>query len=442
MSPSPDIDGLATSAFSRRGFLSVSAAGLLLALAGCSTGPSANTGGKAVLDVSLWGDAKRAKLYQKALDLFHTDHAKISSKLQFADLSPYLERLATSAAAHDLPDVLWMRDTHIGRYGSSGSLLDLSPYLGKTISTDAIGDSAVADGTIDGKVFALPTHFVGQAVLSDTTRLSALGITAADIVSWDDFAATAKDAADVGAGYYGSTDPTTGVTQRFFEAWIRQNGEELFGKDGGIGFTADTVEGWFEYWSKLRNAGVIPAPDVQIESEASGWTNDLLTTGKAALHPASTNHLTVIQSLTKNPIGLASMPADKDADDDWWFFPPILISVAADTPAPAAAAALVDFFVNSVDAGAITRLNQGAPSSSKIREAILPDLSEQETAFVEQISREQELPRRPFPIRPEGSEAFNTAITRAGQEIAYGRQSVSKAVDALVVGAKQTLASR
>lgn len=429
-----------TQARRRRIALSSIAASVAFVLAGCAGSSGGGSGdGTAHLDVALWGDANRAELYEQALDMFEEENSGVTTSLQFADLNPYLERLATSAAAQDLPDVMWMRDTHIGRYGASGALLDLTPYLGDIISTEAIGEAGVADGTVDGGVYALPTHYVGQAVLFDEAKLTEIGADAESIATWDGYAEVAIAATDPDNGYYGSVDPTTGATHRAFEAWVRQSGEEMFSEDGGVGFTAETAEAWFQYWADLRDAGALPPADVQIESESSGWTSDLLTTGQAALRPSSTNHLSIVQELTPEPIGLASTPADEDAEEDWWFFPPILISVAANTPDPEAAAKLVDFFVNDADAGAVTTLSQGAPASSDVRDEILPGLDDQETRFIEQISREQENPRRPFPIRPEGAEGFNAAITRAGQEIAYGRQSVEEAVAALVASAKQTL---
>ena len=429
MSPSTQ----ARPALSRRRFLGgVGALGLLAA---CSPKPVED----GTLDVALWGDAKRADLYQKALDVFAGTHGVLPTRLQFADLAPYLERLATSAAAHHLPDVLWMRDTHIGRYGSAGALLDLKPYLGTTIDMSGIGEVAAADGTIDGGVCALPTHFVGQAILVARPFLERRGIDFATVTTWDQLADAARGSADGPSGIYGVADPTVGTTHRHLEAWIRQRGEELFRGTHDVGFTAETVEEWYEYWRKLRADGIASPADVEIEAEASGWTNDLLTTGRAAIRLASTNHLTIVQGLTKTPIGLYSIPADSRATPDWWFFPPILISVAATAGAPDMAVQLVNFLLNDKQAGAITKVNQGAPSSSVVRDGIVGSLTANERAFVQQISREQQYPRRPFPVRPLGSEGFNTAITRAGQEIAYGRVGIREAVAALIKSAPSVL---
>jgi multiple sugar transport system substrate-binding protein len=428
---------------SRRRLIAAVAAGAsILMLASC-TGQSSSTdeadSGPVTLEVALWGDASRAELYQAAADLYVESHPEVTIDLQFADLTPYLERLATSAAARDLPDVMFMRDTHIGRYGEAGALLDLSEYIGDVIDVDDLGDAAVSTGQVGDGVYALPTHYVGQAVVFNEAVLEEAGITPEDLTTWDDLADAAKELAKPDEGFWGLNDPTVDVTHRAFEAFVRQNGEEVFTEDGKIGFSEEIATEWFTYWEDLREAGAIPPADVQIEANASGFTNNVLVTDRAALGLQSSNHLTQIQALSETRFGMTSLPADSSADDDWWFFPPILISAAANTPHPDEAADFIDFLLNDVDAGLITGVNQGAPSSSAAREALLPELDEQQAAFVEQIQREQENPARPFPIRPEGSEALNTALTRAGEEIAYGRRTVEEAVTQMMSDAAREL---
>jgi multiple sugar transport system substrate-binding protein len=423
----------------------VAGAASIALLAGC-TGNGAGNGSAeedpdapVTLEVALWGDASRADLYQSAIDLYEEAHPNVTIELEFADLTPYLERLATSAAAKDLPDVMFMRDTHIGRYGESGALLDLSEYIGDTIDVDDLGEAAVSTGEVNDGVYALPTHYVGQAVIYNEGVFADNGIDPEDIATWDDLAEAAKELSDPDAGFWGLNDPTVDVTHRAFEAFVRQNGEELFTEDGEVGFSEDVAAEWFTYWSDLRNDGAIPPADVQIEANSSGFTNNVLVTGRAAMGLQSSNHLTQIQALTETPYAMTSLPQTADSTDDWWFFPPILISAAGNTPHPEAAAEFINFLLNDVDAGLLTGVNQGAPSSSVIREELLPELTDQQAAFVEQIQTEQENPARPFPIRPEGAEALNTALTRAGEEIAYGRKSVEEAVETLMADADRAV---
>jgi len=430
---------MTSSTFTRRGFMGVvGAAGLAGALAGCSNGSSGS--GSAALQVAQWGDATRAGLYKQALKLFTDAHASTTATLQYADLNPYLERLATQSAAGNLPDVLWMRDTHIGRYGQAKVLLDYTPYLDKTILTADLGKQAVPDGKIGDGVYALPTHYVGQCVMGNGTALDKKGIKLTDIQTWDDLAKAAKELSDPSNGFYGLTDTSVSAsTHRDVEAWIRQHGEELFTPGGGPGFTADTLASYFSYFDQLRKAGALPPPDVETQADAGGGSTGLLVTGKAALAQESSNHLTSNQNLTKIPLEMTSLVAAKDASQDWWFFPPILISASFKTKNPEIVAQLINFFLNDVAAAKITGLNQGAPSSSKILDALLPSLNATDKIFVSQIRREQGYPSRPSPIRPQGASQLDTIISLAGQQIAYGKASISQAVADLMASAQKAL---
>jgi hypothetical protein len=90
-----------------------------------------------------------------------------------------------------------------------------------------------------------------------------------------------------------------------------------------------------------------------------------------------------------------------------------------------------------VPAGKVTRLDQGAPSASVIRDALVPELESAEAAFVKQISREMNYPARPLPVLPPASAAVVTAQIEAGQQVAYRRQSVSQAVDGFMATARK-----
>ncbi|MGC0274468.1 ABC transporter substrate-binding protein [Pseudactinotalea sp. Z1739] len=398
-------------------------------------GSGENGGGEAItMRTALWGNADRAQLYEEACAMYaDTLEQDVTFDMSFAELGPYLERLATTAAANDLPDVFFMRDTHVGWYGQSGSLLDLTPYLGDIIQTDEIGEAAVGDGTVDGGVYALPTHYVGQALFYDVAMAEEAGIDPGALTTWDDLADAAREAHGIREGIVGLHDPTMdNSTQRFLEAYIRQAGEEVYTPEGGIGFSEDTIASWLEFWHQLRSDGVITPPDLVLELDGSGVAGGMIATNRCVLALMSTNHYVQVVPASENEIGLTSLPILPDGTDDWWFFPPILISAGANTQHPEIAAGLINFLVNDTEAGEHTLLNQGAPSSAAVRDTILPLLDDAQRAFVEQISREQEYPRRAFPVRPEGSEEVNTSIGRNSTAVAYGEMSVSDAAAAIV----------
>jgi hypothetical protein len=69
-------------------------------------------------------------------------------------------------------------------------------------------------------------------------------------------------------------------------------------------------------------------------------------------------------------------------------------------------------------------VDQGAPSSSAIRDALVPEIQAPEALFVQQISREMTYPARPLPVLPDASGAVITAQMEASQQVAYDRQAV------------------
>ncbi len=196
---------------------------------------------------------------------------------------------------------------------------------------------------------------------------------------------------------------------------------------------------WLEFWVKLRKDQIIPPADVQVQADAGGMATNVIVTNQTPIVLASSNGLTQMQRLTKTPLSMFSIPEIASASKDWWFFPPILLSVAANTRSPQLAVSLVEFFVNSVPAGKITRVDQGAPSSSAIRDALVPELDAPEAAFVKQISREMAFPARPLPVLPQASAAVVTAQMEASQQVAYGRQSVSEAVATFMTTARKAI---
>ena len=62
-----------------------------------------------------------------------------------------------------------------------------------------------------------------------------------------------------------------------------------------------------------------------------------------------------------------------------------------------------------------------------------------ESAFVKQISREMTYPARGLPVLPAASAAVITAQAEAGQQVAFGKQSVSQAVDAFMAAARRAI---
>jgi multiple sugar transport system substrate-binding protein len=408
-------------------------------LAGCSPAASGGGGGGNVdLTVSVWGDAVRADLYQEVLDDFTADKEGVTATMEFAERAAFFERLTTAAASKNLPDVFWLTDTYFGRYASSGALLDFTPYLGEQIDTDAIGENWLSYGEFDGGVYGIPSHFNGQAVLTDQRVFDEAGIEY-DATDWDEMIEIARELTRPDENFWGLADPTLGVVQRAFEAWVRQHGEEQFTEDGELGFSQEVLVDWWTMWADLREDGVVPPPDVQLESESQGVTTDLFVSDQIAIRLSSATFLSAIGVLRDGGLSIHDYPEIDGAADDWRMYTALMLVAAANTPDPELAAELVNTLVNDEEAAATTKISMGTPTPANVAESILPLLDEADQGVVSFLSAQQEIPSRPAPLLPETSEQFTGALARFGQEIAYGRMSPEEAADALFADAERYL---
>ncbi len=68
-------------------------------------------------------------------------------------------QLSVRIAAGNPPDVLWLESTTLQKFVKQDVLLDLTPYLDNELKpvVDYIGEESLKKGTVDGKVYALPS---------------------------------------------------------------------------------------------------------------------------------------------------------------------------------------------------------------------------------------------------------------------------------------------
>lgn len=426
----------------RRTALTLTAAATaILLLGGCASGgggaaPESEADlnkrpDKVDFTLALYGDAKRVDLYEQALPLFTDSQEDVSVAIEFADRGAYYERLTTAAASKKLPDVFWLNDSYFTRYASSGSLLDLTPYIeAKQIDTEGWGETWLPYGEIDGTSYGVPSHFNGVATILDQRILDAAGVKY-DAKTWEEAFALGRKLTRPADKVWGVEDITLSFSQLPFQAWVRQHGEELFDDKGQIGFDKKLLVDWWKMWDDLRKDGVIPPPDVQIESQAQGTATALLTHGQVAIRFSSATHVSAFGVLRDGGLNIASFPEIKGADEDWRMYTALVLVAAANTDAPGVAADLIDFLVNDKDAAAITQINMGTPTPPDVAESVIPLLSPVDQQVVEYLNEAQSKPSRPTPPVPEAAESFYDALSRFSQEIAYGRMTPEKAADAL-----------
>jgi ABC-type glycerol-3-phosphate transport system substrate-binding protein len=104
----------------QRGATTFAAAALILGLTACATGsgPAASdevelSDEDVTLNISWWGGDARVERTQKILDAFEEENPNITVEAEFSDWTGYWDRLATSTAGKNSPDVIQMDELYL-----------------------------------------------------------------------------------------------------------------------------------------------------------------------------------------------------------------------------------------------------------------------------------------------------------------------------------------
>ncbi|MET4058980.1 multiple sugar transport system substrate-binding protein [Arthrobacter sp. UYP6] len=384
------------------------AAALLLALTASGCGSSAapgteETDGQVELRFSWWGNSDRAELTQRAIDTFEDAHPNITVKPEFADFNGYFDRLATTVAGGDAPDVITLGGAYPREYGDRGALMDLTEVSGE-LDLGKLPESALANGNFSGIQYGVPTGNNTYALLINPRVFEEAGVPLPDedTWSWEDYAETAEAiSAKSPDGVFGTADPTS---MEALDVYAWQNGESVYSEDGGMNIEAETLADWWDMTAELRASGA--APDAALSAELDGLAGpeqSLMGRGLSGMEFAWSNQYAAYQSASGDPLQLIRPPGESHAQPGVWLQASQIYSIYSQTEHPKEAAALIDFLINDPEAAKIIGTDRGIPSNPDVLEAIQPELTEAQQVESQFVGRMGEYANRPLIIGPVGS---------------------------------------
>ncbi|MFJ6677731.1 ABC transporter substrate-binding protein [Microbacterium sp. NPDC091382] len=414
--------------FSKRALAAVAlATGSVIALAGCAGSPEPagtyDPDEKVSLDLAFWGNDVRADLYNKAIDAFNEKYPNIEVSTSFLAFPEFWEKRQTEAAGKNLPDVMQFDYSYLRQYSENGLLLDLDPYLGGIIETDPLPQNILDVGKVNDTTYGIATSTNAWGLFTNPVLLEKAGADEFPGGSWDDYTAWMKTITDAGGGEYWGGGDYTGRIQNF-ELQLRSEGGNLFTEDGKPGFDEARLKAFWEEGQSIRDGIGIPQQDVE-EVLPLGGFDTALTASELTWDNFGAGYLGNLgEGYTE--LGLVAPPVTKEGAKDLYLKPSMLHSIAANTDHPEAAATLVNFLVNSPEAGEIFGTNRGLPASeTALAAADLDPLSEQVKAYEESIAdRLGDAP--PVPIVGYGT--LEEKFRQLGVELNFGTMTVDDAV--------------
>jgi len=418
-----------------------------LALTACAAGDSglgdddADTGTgdtpaaeeEATIKFSWWGSDTRHELTQQVLDNFMVKHPNITVVSDFTDWTGYWDKLATTVAAGDAPDVITQEERYLRDYASRGVLADILDYS-EIIDLSNIDETILGSGEMDGGQFGIPTGVNAYAVVADPQIFADAGAELPDDTSWtwDDYVEIANTiSAGAPEGVYGAQD--YGFNEPGFAIFARQRGEALYNADGSLGFDAETLAAWWEISLRLRDGGGTPPASASVEVDAGGPEQSLVGTNTGAMAFFWTNQLEAITSAAGRDLVLLRPPGESEEERTGMYFKPAMFySISAESEYPEAAATLIDYLLNDPEAAELLLSDRGLPANTEIRAGIQGQFSEVDKLAADFLSGLESEIVDGQPVPPVGAGQVTEIIRRMNAEVLFDRLSPQQAAEQFI----------
>jgi ABC-type glycerol-3-phosphate transport system substrate-binding protein len=396
-------------------------------------GQSAGSG-KVNLRIGWFGTTARNEATLKALDAYTAAHPNITFTPEIAGSNPdFAEKLVAQAPARNLPDILVMDMGWIKDYAAKGQLLLLNE-----VGTSKIARALLNDGSLGGKLYALPNATASTAFVYDKQRLTELGL-AAQVKngwSWDEFFAFAEAVkSKVGASTHAVQDFSYMFTQYMAFQQARGHGAPVT-IEGKINFNR---QDWLDFQNKFadfRRRGVVPPADYSTLNRDGDPTNDALLAGKVVLKSGFSSTFGTWDGVNPGRYALVTFPRGAEAGDyvkvaSFW-------SASAFTKHAKEAQAVIDWLVNSPEAGAILQFVRGTSTNSDVLAALTPSLSardKESAALVDYIAAHNP---QPFAMQATGWDSFFLVDYEAiVQQFTFGRKTAEQVYDEIIAKANE-----
>jgi multiple sugar transport system substrate-binding protein len=402
----------------------VALACLLATACAPGSGNQGSTDGSVTLRVSTWGNDSRLRLTQEAVEAFKAANPGIDVVVENSEWGAYWDKLATSTAANDSPDVIQMDEAYIAAYGARGALTDLGT-LNDDLDLSAMDAKVLDTGKVDGTQVGAPIGVANFSIAVNATVLTKAGVAMPDdkTWTWDDLAEISAEVTDkLGSdGIYGIDGFGSGAAE--LGIWARQKGEEVWPTDGA-GASQATVQSYFEYANELIAEKAAPPASLQVENATAALDASSFATNKAAFHLLFHTQISAFAAASGNELQLLRIPAQASGESPkmvnkasmYW-------SIAGRTEHPAESAKLVDFLLTDPAATKVLTTERGIPAFPAVQQEIAPLLDPQAKIaldFSQAVTPELVPPPQ---VTPANASGFSTEFTATATEVLFGRTS-------------------
>ncbi|USQ84908.1 extracellular solute-binding protein [Streptomyces phaeoluteigriseus] len=410
----------------------LAAAGALgSSLAACSGGTGAgSTSSK--LTMTWWGSDERHAAYKKALATFQKDNPKIDIQETYSGYDGYFDKFNTNVAGGSAPDLMQMDTALVAQYARKGVLAPLDEYVGKSLDLTGFAKTLLANGTVDGKLYGVPSGIGVNQLTVNRSGLEALGLKLPDREwTWADLKSIAREVYKKSGGKTYGVDDGGGGTLQCFEIFAREKGQTFFSEDGKkVGFTADTLQEWWEYWAEMRKLNAAPPPAITSAAH-NDLTKNAVVIGKS-LFTFDSGVYGAGGSITDAQLDFLPTPQGdwSGAREGNFVNGGVLLSATKKSKRIADSVKIISFIAQNDSAIKDFQLLRGIPPTDKARNLISAGLSETDKlnmANADYISQRvgKATDALPNPVPPpQGADQVWDLLFQSNLAVAFGKKSI------------------
>ncbi|MCY9783784.1 ABC transporter substrate-binding protein [Nocardiopsis sp. EMB25] len=403
---------------------------LAMAATACGGGGGESEDGVVELRFSWWGADDRHSTTQQVIDLFEAENPDIRIVGDYSDWSGYWDRLATSTAAGDAPDIMTQEERYLREYAERGALADLGEF-DQTLDLSNIDPLIAESGDLDGRTFGVATGVNAYTIMADTQAFEDAGVELPDDSSWTwkEYVELAGEISEATGGDVVGTQ-SMAYNENGFQIFARQRGERLYNEDGSLGFSRQTLEEWYELTVELLDNGGQPSASESVEIEAGGPDQSVLATNTGAMAHFWTNQLGGLTASSGRDLELLRYPGETEEDRSGMFFKPAMFyAISSESEHPEEAARFVDFLLNSQEAAELILADRGLPANVDVRGQITDSLSEPDARSAVFLSEVEGTIVDGNPPPPIGAGEVVEITKRIADDLAFGDITPAEAAE-------------
>ena len=439
---------------SRRQFgaLALTGIGTTFLLAGCGTSATGSASGsgstaaagdafkKANLNFEWWSNPVRTAYTEKILKQYTGEHPKVTFNPAPGEWATYWTKLSTQVAGHTEPDVIQMDQAYIAEYGGRGALLDMS----KVASIDLTPlKSSLSAGTLDGKLYGIPTGNNAYGVGANKTLFKKAGVDLPDdkTWTWDDFLDICEKLKKGSGGEFSGSNWNAG--DQDLQIWLHQHDQQLYTDKGKIGFKVDALTSWFELVKKLFDSGAGPTPAQFTNDIGASTEQTLFGKGEVGFGWMWSNQITAYQQSNKGDLALLRPPslAGSAKKNGVYYKPSMYWSIGAQTKYPSQAGGIINYFLNSTKAAKLQLAERAVPVNEKVLAVVKPLLTETDQLGVQYLQDIKSEIKWVPPVPPKGTSTAAAVAQRHTQDVIFGRATPAAAAAAFTTELKGLMAA-